>query len=94
MDNPFEFWKHQIEGDTPNEDDEHAKISGGYTMKTNEDGSVEIVVTPTPQMRMSAAILAGCFMALLETDIFTREEAFTLLRQSIHGVVVIDDEDE
>lgn len=95
-DDPFQAWENAI--NVPNEDELRARTHELYNETVGEDGGIRIQIFPSPVARASAAIIAGQFQALLDTKVFTREEAFRIVIESMTSVVVHhgdhDDEDD
>jgi hypothetical protein len=100
---PFEEWQRALnEGageDVPNEDEQHAQPERThllYNETHDDDGKVFIQVFPTAVMRQSAAVVAGQMQALLDTGVFTNDQAFKIVIESMSAVIIHhgDDDDE
>ena len=101
---PFEEWQRSLqEGDgtdAPSEDAQHAPPDRThllYNETQGDDGKVLIQVFPTAIMRQSAAVVAGQMQALEDTGVFTNEQAFKIVIESMSAVIVHhhdEDEDE
>jgi len=101
-DDPFQLWSQ--DKDAPREDDQHR---GPVLFHETEgaNGKVVVQIFPSPIARQSAAIVGGQFLALRDVcdadgePVFSREEAFKIVIESMSAVVVHhdhgdDDEDE
>lgn len=100
-DDPFELWN---QDQNPPVEDEQRRPFELWGTAEGEDGKPVIVVFPSPIARQSAAIVGGQFLALRDAcdpegnPVFTREEAFKIVIESMSAVVVHhgdhDDDDD
>lgn len=86
---PFELWSQ--DDSAPKEDEQHRHGHILFSETHGADGEVDIQIFPSPMARTSAAFIAGQFKALLDTKVFTREEAFRVVLKSMSAVVVHHD---
>lgn len=93
-DDPFDLWSR--DENAPREDEQH-RVHELYAETEGEDGKPVILVFPSPIARQSAAIVGGQFLALRDAcdpngePVFTREEAFKIVIESMSAVVVHHD---
>ncbi len=94
--NPFKAWEG---ADAPKDDEQNRGPTKPFVEEVDADGKVTIKITPMPSARAFAAVMAGTFVALQETNEFSREEALRVLLKSMGGVILHmadgdDDDDE
>ena len=88
---PFALWSKDT---NPPKEDEQRRDMPLYTETEGEDGEVTIQIFPSPMARQFAAVIAGQYKALLDTSLFTSEQAFQLVMKSMIPVVFHNHEDD
>ena len=93
-DDPFDLWSKDTSA--PRDDDQPREHILFHETE-GPDGKVVVQIFPSPIARQSAAIVGGQFLALRDVcdpdgePVFSREEAFRIVIESMSAVVVHHD---